>query len=67
MTLNNFNGNVSALAGLWGVDREALDGYVALAQTGSVDDLVAYAERHKINLTRKAAERTVAHREKRAG
>lgn len=61
MALSKFSGNVAAMAGLWGVKREVLDGYVALATAGgSVDDLTAYALRNNLNIDRASAERTVA-------
>lgn len=51
---------LSEIAGLGGIDRETLQGYCDLAQTGTVDDLVAYIGRHGLPMDRNEAEQTIA-------
>lgn len=51
---------LSEIAGLGGIGRETLQGYCDLAQTGSVDDLLVYIERHDLPMNRREAELTIA-------
>jgi hypothetical protein len=61
MDLYHFNGPLSALLGWYGVKRETLDGYTALAKSGaSVDQLLSYSEKNGLGIPREDAERTVA-------